>query len=60
MSHNFIGKSRRKLGIDLDCVRVPFLTRDGTPSCYGRYTPSREERTKLRVFVIEQGGGLDE
>jgi hypothetical protein len=57
---HFIGVLRRKLEIDLDCDRVPFTTKDGEPSWYGRYTPTREERAKLRAFVIEQGGSLDE
>lgn len=57
---HFIGVLRRKLEIDLDCDRVPFTTKDGEPSWYGRYTPTREERAKLMAFVIEQGGSLDE
>lgn len=57
---HFIGVLRRKLEIDLDCDRVPFTTKDGEPSWYGRYTPTREERAKLMAFVIEQGGSLDD
>lgn len=57
---HFIGELRRKLEIDLDCDRVPFTTKDGEPSWYGRYTPTREERAKLMAFVIEQGGSLDD
>lgn len=57
---HYIGVLRRKLEIDLDCDRVPFTTKDGEPSWYGRYTPTREERAKLMAFVIEQGGSLDE
>lgn len=57
---HFIGVLRRKLEIDLDCDRVPFTTKDGESSWHGRYTPTREERAKLRAFVIEQGGSLDE
>ncbi|UYO75749.1 hypothetical protein M0220_06270 [Halomonas qinghailakensis] len=57
---HFIGVLRRKLEIDLDCDRVPFTTKDGEPSWYGRYMPTREERAKLMAFVIEQGGSLDD
>ena len=57
---HFIGELRRKLKIDLNCDRVPFTTKDGEPSWYGRYTPTREERAKLMAFVTEQGGNLDD
>ncbi len=57
---HFIGELRRKLEIDLDCDCVPFTTKDGAPSWYGRYTPTQEECAKLRAFVIEQGGNFDE
>lgn len=57
---HYVGVLRRKLEIDLDCDRVPFTTKDGEPSWYGRYTPTREERAKLMAFVIEQGGSLDD
>ncbi|MCG7578452.1 MULTISPECIES: stage VI sporulation protein F [unclassified Halomonas] len=57
---HFIGVLRRKLEIDLDCDRVPFTTKDGEPSWYGRYTPTPEERAKLMTFVVEQGGCLDD
>lgn len=57
---HYVGVLRRKLDIDLDCDRVPFTTKDGEPSWYGRYTPTREERAKLMAFVIEQGGSLDD
>lgn len=53
---HFIGALRRKLDID----RIPFTTKDGEPSWYGRYTPTREERAKLMAFVIEQRGSLDD
>jgi|AntDeeMetagen192_2_1112575.scaffolds.fasta_scaffold17140_1 hypothetical protein len=57
---HYIGELRRKLGIELECDRVPFVTKDNTPSLYGRYTPTLKERAKLRAFVIEQGGSLDD
>lgn len=57
---HYVGVLRRLLDIELKCERIPRQTKDGEPSCYGRYTPTREEREKLRALVIEQGGELDE
>tara|TARA_R110000850_G_scaffold83815_1_gene179826 strand:- start:59 stop:328 length:270 start_codon:yes stop_codon:yes gene_type:complete len=57
---HYVGVLRCKLKIDLACERVPFTTKDGEASWYGRYTPTREERAKLMAFVIEQGGSLDD
>lgn len=57
---HYVGMLRRLLDIELKCDRIPRQTRDGEPSWYGRYTPTREEREKLRALVIEQGGEFDE
>lgn len=57
---HYVRELRRKLGIELECDRVPFVTKDGAPSWYGRYTPTRKERAQLQAFVIEQGGHPDE
>ena len=57
---DYVRRLRRKLDIKVKCDRIPCTMKDGEPSWYGRYTLTREERAKLRAFVIEQGGNLDE
>lgn len=57
---DYVRRLRRKLDIKVKCDRIPCTMKDGEPSWYGRYTPTREERAKLMAFVIEQGGSLDD
>ncbi|MCD1651360.1 hypothetical protein K8090_07415 [Halomonas meridiana] len=57
---HYVKELRRKLDIKIKCDMIPCIMKDGERTRYGRYTPTREERAKLRAFVIEQGGNLDE
>ncbi|MCE9680874.1 hypothetical protein [Halomonas alkalisoli] len=57
---HYIGALRRRLDIELDCERVPYITVDGQSTWYGRYVPTQAERQKLREFVIEQQGGAND
>lgn len=58
---HYVGELRRLLDIELECERVPYATKDGERTWYGRYVATNEERRKLREFVIEQkqGGAKD-
>ncbi|MFC4878116.1 hypothetical protein [Microbulbifer halophilus] len=43
----YVRQLRRRLGVRIPCIRVPFITSDGISSRRGVYRPTDEDRTKL-------------
>lgn len=50
-SPQYIAVLRSRLGLSLPCERVPFTTKDGLSSWYGRYHATASDRDKLRFAL---------
>lgn len=50
-SPHYIMLLRRRLGLELECVRVPFLTSDGDSSWFGRYHATPDDKAKIRTYL---------
>ena len=50
-SPNVIMELRRKLKLELPCERVPFVTKDGEASWYGRYHATPDDKAKIREIL---------
>lgn len=48
---HYIGLIRKRLGIVVKCERVPFVTKDGDSSWYGRYVITPEERKVILDYL---------
>jgi len=51
-SPHYIGLLRARLGLQIPCERVDFVTKDGEPSWYGLYSLSGEDREKLAKLGV--------
>lgn len=58
-SPNIVMNLRRKLKLELPCERVPFITKDGTPSYYGRYHATSDDKAKIRTILAAVGAAND-
>ena len=50
-SPNVIMELRRKLQLELPCERVPFVTKDGAKSWYGRYHATPDDKANIRATL---------
>lgn len=50
-SPQYISMLRSRLGLSLPCERVPFTTKDGEESWYGRYHATESDQDSIR-FVL--------
>lgn len=55
-SPEYIARLRRSLGLELPCEHVPFVTKDGVSSWYGRYYATTDDKAKIREFLVKYGG----
>jgi len=58
-SPNVVMMLRRKLKLELPCERVPFVTKDGESSWYGRYHATPDDRDKIRAILATLAAAND-
>lgn len=58
-SPNVIMELRRRLKLELPCERVPFVTKDGERSHYGRYHATPDDRDKIRAILARVAAAND-
>jgi hypothetical protein len=51
----YIRQLRHKLALVLPCELVPFVTKDGEKSSYGRYYATEKDREKLAEALYQDG-----
>ncbi|WP_048306174.1 hypothetical protein [Halomonas sp. PR-M31] len=59
-SPHYIGELRSRWGLTLPCERVPFVTRDGVPSWYGRYYATPRDKERIRDHLARIAAANDE
>lgn len=58
-SPNVVMGLRRKLKLELPCERVPFVTKDGAASWYGRYHATPADKAKIRQILAAVNAAND-
>lgn len=58
-SPNVVMELRRKLKLELPCERVPFVTKDGERSHYGRYHATPDDKAKIRAILANLAAAND-
>lgn len=56
---HYVMRIRRRFDLAIPCERVPWVDSDGRPGWYGRYQATKDDRTKMRELVAQQGGAND-
>lgn len=56
---HYVGVLRHKFDMKIPCERVPFVTKDGVPSWYGRYHATPADREKIRELLASMEAAND-